>query len=430
MGVLLFIRTNSSTNLTMASSLVLGWQARLVYKMSKYWNYLISKDLKNTEMHFTDILRILPVDSFEMKLGQFGFWGMRISLSHILIFLRRQEINEKNFIIFQYYGHEVYAAPAAPAPSNGPTSSSASTASSIAQSGLTSQESMMSNSDYITYPERSKPTVSDREQPQPQRPVIKMPKAVASVTSVPTRADYQQQLEANLERKRKRLGDLGLESGGDKKKGKKGRNAKNSEEDTEYKPKIGSSEIQNRDGSGKSSAESEKQRKTRGKPPKKCLADEPDDEIDDDLKAQSMRFAEEIRAQFDEPHSQKSSKGRKKKRKGGPVNEPELNNSKTPRLVIKFSKSPSSNVARSGTTENGGRDEYDFDDNAGPGPPSRGPSPGGASARDKLSSFGAMLTSSVDGTVDSSSVNNSPLTNEQIVTNQPTVKVAKLKIKI
>ena len=112
------------------------------------------------------------------------------------------------------------------------------------------------------------------------------------------------------------------------------------------------------------------------------------------------------------------------------LNEPELNNSKTPRLVIKFSKSPSSNVARSGTTENGGRDEYDFDDNAGPGPPSRGPSPGGASARDKLSSFGAMLTSSVDGTVDSSSVNNSPLTNEQIVTNQPTVKVAKLKIKI
>ena len=291
---------------------------------------------------------------------------------------------------------------------------------------------MLSNSEYVTYPERSNPTVSDREQPQPQRPVIKMPKAVASVTSVPTRADYQQQLEANLERKRKRLGDLGLESGGDKKKGKKGRNAKNSEEDTEYKPKIGSSEIQNRDGSGKSSAESEKQRKTRGKPPKKCLADEPDDEIDDDLKAQSMRFAEEIRAQFDEPQSQKSSKGRKKKRKGGPVNEPELNNSKTPRLVIKFSKSPSSNVARSGTTENGGRDEYDFDDNAGPGPPSRGrtPSPGGASARDKLSSFGAMLTSSVDGTVDSSSVNNSPLTNEQIVTNQPTVKVAKLKIKI
>jgi len=132
------------------------------------------------------------------------------------------------------------------------------------------------------------------------------------------------------------------------------------------------------------------------------------------------------------PNRKKSSKGRKKKRKGGPVNEPELNNSKTPRLVIKFSKSPSSNVARSGTTENGGRDEYDFDDNAGPpgGPTSRGPSPGGASNRDKLSAFGDKLTSFVDGTVDSSSVNNSPITNEQIVTNQPTVKVTKLKIKI
>merc|ERR1712038_1633430 len=32
----------------------------------------------------------------------------------------------------------------------------------------------------------------------PIRNIIKMPKAVASVTSVPTRADYQSQLEANL----------------------------------------------------------------------------------------------------------------------------------------------------------------------------------------------------------------------------------------
>merc|ERR1712088_171623 len=61
---------------------------------------------------------------------------------------------------------------------------------------------------------------------------IKMPKAVASVTSVPTRADYQQQLEANLERKRKRLGDLGLSDSSDKGKKKRGRTAKNSEEDT------------------------------------------------------------------------------------------------------------------------------------------------------------------------------------------------------
>merc|ERR1719270_2238871 len=171
---------------------------------------------------------------------------------------------------------------------------------------------MMSNSyDSITNAYAGNST---SEQPQPQRPVIKMPKAVASVTSVPTRADYQQQLEANLERKRKRLGDLGPDP--DKKKGKRGRKEK---EDAEYKPKIGSiSSGENTNSSGKSSAEIEKQRKTRGKPPKKCLA-EAEEEEPDDLKAQSMKFAEEIRAQFDEPYSQKSSKGRKKKRKGGSI---------------------------------------------------------------------------------------------------------------
>lgn len=82
--------------------------------------------------------------------------------------------------------------------------------------------------------------------------------------------------------------------------------------------------------------------------------------------------------------------------------------------------------------ENGGRDEYDFDDGASrPGrPPSSGPTPGrlGGGSHNNPK----KLTTFVDGTVDSalSSVNNSPITNEQIVTNQPTVKVAKLKIKI
>ena len=51
--------------------------------------------------------------------------------------------------------------------------------------------------------------------------IIKMPKAVASITSVPTRADYQPQLEANMERKRKREGKEDPKSKGQKKgKGK------------------------------------------------------------------------------------------------------------------------------------------------------------------------------------------------------------------
>merc|ERR1712113_1038032 len=83
---------------------------------------------------------------------------------------------------------------------------------------------------------------------------IKMPKAVASVTSVPTRADYQQQLEVQLERKRKREG-----KDPDYKKG----NKKNEEE--QYKPKIKMSVEDH--------VEANKEmRKTKGKPPKKCLA--------------------------------------------------------------------------------------------------------------------------------------------------------------
>ena len=338
-----------------------------------------------------------------------------------------------SLLTFQYYGHDVY--PPAPAPSNGPTSASAastnSTSAASAQSTSSSSQSMLPNSydSLVT-------TYAGTSEPQPPRPVIKMPKAVASVTSVPTRADYQQQLEANLERKRKRLGDLGLTSGSmtssDKGKKKGRRGAKNSEEDSEYKPKIGGTDIAgNRD--AKSLAESEKTRKTRGKPPKKCLADSPEHNDPDDLKAESMKFAEEIRAQFDESSksSGSSNRGRKKKRKGGP--EPELNNSKTPRLVIKFSKgstsgSTSGSVASSAAAsasakENGGRDEYDFDD----APAGQQPTPRGITPPTKLPTF-------VDGTMDTmSSVNNSPAAsnsdNPQLQT-QPTVKVAKLKIKI
>ena len=342
-------------------------------------------------------------------------------------------------IIFQYYGHDVY--PPAPAPSNGPTSgsggptgssNSASTGGASGGQGQqqstgssVSQQSMMPNS----YDSITTYAGTASSEPQPPRPVIKMPKAVASVTSVPTRADYQQQLEANLERKRKRLGDLGLSDSSDKGKKKKGRNAKNSEEDTEYKPKIGSTEFSANKDSKSGIAESEKQRKTRGKPPKKCLAESPTHDEPDDLKAQSMRFAEQIRAQFDESSKSTSgsgSRGRKKKRKGGP-SEPEISSSKTPRLVIKFSKGPSAS-SNTSAKENGGRDEYDFDDSALPGMPPSGPNSQGVTPTGNPN----KLTTFVDGTVDSalSSVNNSPTAsqNEQLHS-QATVKVAKLKIK-
>jgi hypothetical protein len=126
--------------------------------------------------------------------------------------------------------------------------------------------------------------------------IIKMPKAVASVTSVPTRADYQSQLEANLERKRKREGkeDLGKAKGQKKGKGKQGR----LKDDWEpYKPKI----KKNADSGEESETKSELRVRTRGKPPKKCLREEsPErDEPLDSFKKTNLRYAEEIRKQFD-----------------------------------------------------------------------------------------------------------------------------------
>merc|ERR1719225_1365623 len=68
-------------------------------------------------------------------------------------------------------------------------------------------------------------------QQPPVSNIIKMPKAVASVTSVPTRADYQQQLEANLERKRKREGKEDYKKGKGSKSGKGGKKGKKNADD-------------------------------------------------------------------------------------------------------------------------------------------------------------------------------------------------------
>ena len=300
-----------------------------------------------------------------------------------------KRMNRKKELLNQYYGQDIYTAP-----TNGPTSSSQSSSSS----------SMLPTS----YDQLS--SYAGSSEPQPPRPVIKMPKAVASVTSVPTRADYQSQLEANLERKRKReKGDLGLKNDSasskamDKGKKKRGRGAKNADDDIEYRPKIkdASNNVSATSGSQNTSASNslndKMSRKTRGKPPKKCLADSPEHEHDPgDLKAESMKFAEAIRAQFDESTNEKtttsSKKGGKKKRKGAPLSDE--SNNKTPRLVIKFSKDSNALTSR----ENGGRDEYDFNDDS------------------------EAKVPFVDGTVDSamSSINNSPAE----------AKVTKLKIKI
>ena len=323
-------------------------------------------------------------------------------------------MNRKKAILNQYYGQDIYSAP-----TNGPTSGSASNSASGGGGGASGNSGSSSSNVPGSYDSMGSYAGSSDPPPAP-RPVIKMPKAVASVTSVPTRADYQQQLEANLERKRKReKGEHGHEAAIPD-KGKKGKKGKKNADDDDYRPKIGSNNIS--DGhTGSSNNSNDKARKTRGKPPKKCLAESPEHEPDD-LKAASMKYAEAIRAQFDEPSQAKSTssssskkKSKTNKRKAGPEDTSSTSNNKTPRLVIKFSKDSSTSGGNAAASdkirENGGRDEYDFDDdNIGEVNKSSSKKPS------------AKLPVFVDGTMDSSSVNNSPA--------EPKVILPKLKIKI
>jgi len=179
-----------------------------------------------------------------------------------------------------------------------------------------------------------------------------MPKAVASVTSVPTRADYQSQLEANLERKRKREGKEPLPG-----KGKKGGKLK--KEEKEYKPKI-KMNLDDEDAEGDGT---DKVRRTRGKPPKKRVVEESDEDDDpkvsfiESKKNESLKYAEELLANFDQEGGeedkpdrgrQERRKEKKQKRRREEEDSGSQPNTKTPRIVIKFSKNkdPPKNIPK------------------------------------------------------------------------------------
>ncbi len=249
----------------------------------------------------------------------------------------------KKEILSKYFGNDAYAAPP---PVNGP----------VGSGGGSNPLSMTSREHQ-----------QQQQQQQQVRSFIKMPKAVASVTSVPTRADYQQQLDANLERKRKLKGleptpsDKG--SGGKKKKGR----GKQADDDGDYRPKT-SADV-------KKEEKKDNGRKTRGKPPKKCLAESPPHDAAEtgDFKAESMKYAEQIMASFDKEEERaktvrrgggSGSRGRKRKRTTPPPRKGSggasvggdktptatlgaPSNAKTPRLVIKFSKDSNKNSDKS-----------------------------------------------------------------------------------
>ena len=94
------------------------------------------------------------------------------------------------------------------------------------------------------------------------------------------------------------------------------------------------------------------QRKTRGKPPKKCLAESPPhDEDEGDLKAESMRYAESIRAQFEQTEAPAKKGPGRKKRKASPP--PPVSAAKTPKIIIKFAKDAKATPAQNDNNKPG-----------------------------------------------------------------------------
>lgn len=176
--------------------------------------------------------------------------------------------------------------------------------------------------------------------------IIKIPKAVASVTSVPTRADYQSQMEANMERKRKREGKEEPKVKGQK----KGKGKQNKNEEDVYKPKLKKSQEIVLEPSN----EKGEVRRTRGMPPKKCLLeDSPErEEPLDSFKKSNMRFAEEMLKNFDSKPADKERRKKDKKRRREEEDK-EQPNTKTPRIVIKFSKTKDQQPKPPGPDNNG-----------------------------------------------------------------------------
>ena len=227
--------------------------------------------------------------------------------------------NRKKALLNTYFERDIY-----PATVNGPSSTLQ-----PPQIGSQGQTNMSGQSSSML------PTPSGSSQQQYQRPVsFKMPKAVASVISVPTRADYQTQLDSALERKRKRengdSGGNGKGDGGDGKGGrkKKGR-GKQADEDPDFKASHLKAGDKSKGGNSAEGGKDVKKPKTRGKPPKKCLAESPPHEEDrvGDMKADAMNFAAAIRAEFDQHTSTGSSNSSSTGRslKGGSITQSPLN---------------------------------------------------------------------------------------------------------
>lgn len=214
--------------------------------------------------------------------------------------------------------------------------------------------------------------------PQMNRTIITIPKAVASMTSIPTREDYKAVVDANMEKKRRKekqsgtggysrelrqldlpgeedmiperrrsVGSTGSNASGvggyDGTYKRKGRPPRTAAQPAtpKLKIKIGGNVM------GDPAYSTIDDKKYKGRPPKKRLASIPTQPSVEDLKRESMKYRRMVMADFDEEKKRSKSEksGKRKKRKSKHEVQIISNEVNLNKLIIRFSKKKEDSVS-------------------------------------------------------------------------------------
>ncbi|KAG5329422.1 RNO protein, partial [Acromyrmex charruanus] len=227
----------------------------------------------------------------------------------------------------------------------------------------------------------------------PNRTVITIPKAVASMTSIPTREDYKAVVDANMEKKRRKERGGGVsggssfldvvageeESSSDRKRGlmvstvsdrRRGRQTRptattvtNSAGPPKLKIKIGNSII-----GGQEMGNAQDDR-SRIRPPKKRLSSIPSTPSMEELRRESMKFRKMIMAGFDNDEKTKNKRDKNGKRKKRQSSKKEARvqilegGAATPKLIIRLGKAAGANSSATSDAPNNAPTADNEDDN-------------------------------------------------------------------
>jgi hypothetical protein len=202
-------------------------------------------------------------------------------------------------------------------------------------------------------------------EPPINRTVITIPKAVASMTSIPTREDYKAVVDANMEKKRKKEkghdeperrrsvgSNASAESAHPLKR--RGRAPKSTTAPVATAPKL-KIKIGGTDGNQMSVAMTDDRKNLRVRPPKKRLSSVAMPTVEE-MKRESMKFRKLMMAGFDEEEKVRGSTGgsgggtgggtetgsrkRKKQRQAEPTSVHVIADESAPKLIIRFGKRP------------------------------------------------------------------------------------------